>query len=220
MMKHPLEELATFPIELIWHENKTVYITVIKEPRKVLVRLHRLFYDAPTPVLEALLRYASGRDRQAKAVIRQMAHLHFSKERGARKELKSRGNTYDLQAIFQGVQKWIPVTDVAIGWSERKGRGKFHSITFGAYDCHARQIRINPILDDPEVPLYFLEYIVYHEVLHALCPSKMDQEGRCSVHTREFREKERQFFKYKEAKEWEKQSLTFFKKKGRSHGRS
>lgn len=220
MIKHPLEELATFPIELIWHENKTVYITVIKERGRVLVRLHRLFYDAPTPVLEALLRYANGRDRQAKAVIRQMAHLHFAKKRGERKDLKSRGSTYDLQTIFHRMHKWVPVEDVAIGWSDRQGRGRFHSITFGAYDCHARQIRINPLLDDPEVPLYFLEYIVYHEMLHALCPSKMDGEGRCSVHPREFREKERQFPRYEEAKKWEKGSLAFFKKRGRSHGRS
>lgn len=218
-MKHKLELLATVPIEIIWHENKTTYLTVKKEAGRTSLRLHRLFYDAPTPVLEALLRYAFKRDRKAKAIIRQMAHLHFSRNVAEAKPLSSSGNCYDLKEIFDRMLSLVPIQGVSIGWSDRPRIGRLRSITFGTFDHHTRQIRINPILDDREVPLYFLEYIVYHEMLHALCPSKMDGSGRCAVHTREFREKERQFPRFSDAKSWEKGCFTFFKMR-RKRGRS
>ena len=214
-MKHRLEALSATPIELQWHENKTVYLTVKKERGRFLLRLHRLFYDAPTPVLEALIRYAERRDKQAKAIIRQMAHLYFSKNRAEPRWLNTQGEVYDLQEIFEGLQKIIPLEGIAIGWSDRKVRGKYRSITFGTFNQHTRQIRINPILDHPQVPLYFLEFIVYHEMLHAVYPTQMDVNGRCSIHTKEFRDKERQFPLFEEAKIWGKKSFIFFKKVNR-----
>jgi hypothetical protein len=221
MTQSRLEALCPVPLCLVWHENKSTYLSVRKVRRTLHMRVHRLFYDAPTPVLEALIRYAlKPQDRSAHAMIKQMAHLHFSQVVIAAEPLPTKGHVYDLQEIFHRLLSLVPIEGVSIGWSRRSKGGKFHSITFGTYDRVCRQIRINAILDDPQVPLYFLEFIVYHEMLHALCPSKMDSFGRCWVHTAEFRSKERQFPQYQAAKEWEKKSLTFFKKRKSSHGRS
>lgn len=216
---HRLEACSPLPLDLVWHENKSTYLSVKKERGKLYLRLHRLFYDAPTPVLEALIRYAIRRDLSAYAVVKQMAHLHFSQTYIKAEELSPIGSTYHLQEIYDRYLSQIPIENVSIGWSKRTRQGRFRSITFGTFDKHCRQIRLNPILDDPQVPLYFVEFIVYHEMLHALCPSTIDTSGRCSIHNRAFKEKERQFPHYKEAKEWEKTSLTFFKKR-KSHGRS
>ena len=223
-MHHRLHTIASMPIKLVWHENKATYLTVRKERRILHLRVHRLFYDAPTPVLEALIKYALKRDTESGAVIKQMAHLYFSKVVIKATQLESKGKVYDLQEIFECMNPLMPtlVEEVSIGWSTRKSRGKFNSLTFGTFDKHCRQIRINPILDQLDVPLYFLEFIVYHEMLHAVCPSEIDTKGRCFVHTKEFRKKERLFPQFKLAKEWGKKSLNFFKKKtrGKSHGRS
>lgn len=217
-MIHPLQKLSSIRLEIVWHENRTIYLSVKKEGGGFLLRLHRLFYNAPTPVLEAILCYVLKRDKNAKIVIRQMVHLHFSKNKVEAKQLHSKGRIYDLQEIFEKLQQILPVQDVSIGWSKRGGKGRFRSITFGTYNGQTRQIRIHPILDQKEVPLYFLEYIVYHEMLHSVCPTQMDAQGRRSVHTKQFREKERQFPFFQEAKEWEKKSLTILKKVSR--GRS
>lgn len=213
-----LQDLCPIPLEIIWHENKTTYLSVLKERKKLHLRLHRLFYNAPTPVLEALIRYALKNDPNARAIIKQMAHLHFSQNAVAPEPLNPIGTTYNLTEIYERLKNLLSMPETSIGWSNRAHRGKFRSITFGTYDKHCRQIRINPLLDDRQVPLYFLEFIVYHEMLHAVCPSRIDARGRCSVHTKEFKEKERQFPHFKEAKEWEKLSLKFFKKR-KSHGR-
>ncbi len=220
-MTHPLQEMAGCPIELVWHENHSSYLTVSKKRGILKLRVHRLFYDAPTPVLQALIKYAKVNDSESRAVIRQMAHLYFSNTICVEKKpLQSKGEVYDLQEIFNLLFELFPEEkpqDVSIGWSNRKSTGK-SSITFGTFDKHCRRIRINSILDDSRVPQYFLEYIVYHEMLHAVCPSRMDTKGRCSVHTKEFREKEKLFPHYLLAREWEKKSLSFFKR--RRHGRS
>jgi hypothetical protein len=138
------------------------------------------------------------------------------------KSLEPVGRTYNLLEIFKQLRKVLPLApleNVSIGWSDRGRSGSFRSITFGTFDKHRRSIRINPILDDPEVPQYFLEFVVYHEMLHAVIPTKINESGRCTIHSKEFRENERLYTHYYMAKEWEKKSLVFFKKR-RKHGRA
>jgi hypothetical protein len=215
-VKHPLEVLAKVPIQITWHENRRTYLSVQKKGTVYHLRIHRLFHDAPSPVFEALLDYAMKRSPRAKAVIKQMAHLYFSKTRAAPKPVNPSGQAYNLQEILGRVKKMLFVEDLSIGWAQfPKRASSFRSITFGTYNHHAREIRIHPFLDDANVPLYFLEYIVYHEMLHAVCPSKMDLNGKCKIHTREFREKERLFPHFAQAKRWEKGSIEYFKKRQR-----
>jgi predicted metal-dependent hydrolase len=66
-------------------------------------------------------------------------------------------------------------------------------------------IRINPVLDIERVPPYFVEFIVYHEMLHAFLGVK-NKNGRRSVHSKEFRELEKRFSDYEKAMAWEKKS--------------
>jgi hypothetical protein len=54
------------------------------------------------------------------------------------------------------------------------------------------------------VPEFFVEYIVYHELLHALFPPVAAQGGRRDVHTAEFKRFEKKFPRYREAIEFEK----------------
>lgn len=218
-MNHRLHTIAPMPLHIVWHENKTTYLSIRKQKKAIHLRLHRLFYNAPTPVLEAVIQYALKNDCESRAVLKQMAHLHFSQTHVPVELLNPLGKTYNLQELFDRFQQTLQIGPISIGWSERSRKGKFRALTFGTFDKHRCQIRINPILDDPEVPAYFLEFVVYHEMLHAVCPTTMDSRGRCSIHTKEFRERERQFPHYQIAKAWEKQSLTFFKKR-QSHGRS
>ena len=43
-------------------------------------------------------------------------------------------------------------------------------------------IRIHPLLDRAFVPTWFLEYVVFHEMLHAMVPDRYDEQGRRLVH--------------------------------------
>ncbi|HSX38794.1 MAG TPA: hypothetical protein VLE95_08245 [Chlamydiales bacterium] len=215
-----LARLFPVPLDLAWHENRSSYFSCRKERRKVRLRLHRLFVKAPGPVLEAIVSFAMKGDKKAEIIVRQMAHLYFSKVQISPEPLSEKGRVYDLFEIQSRIRKQhFPGLNVAIGWSSRYRAGSFKCVTFGSYDRYCNQIRINPLLDDAAVPLYFLEFIVYHEMLHAVCPPRIDARGAVYSHTREFRLRERQFPQFAKAMEWEKNSLTFFKKRAR-HGRA
>ncbi len=62
--------------------------------------------------------------------------------------------------------------------------------------------RINPILDNERVPYYFIEFVVYHEMLHAHIRVQK-KNGRRSVHSKEFRDREKMFRDYEDAMAWE-----------------
>lgn len=219
---HRLQFLCPIPLSVVWHENRRSYLSFLKQPSSIALRLHRLFLEAPTPVLEALIASILKKNKEALIIVRKMAHLYFSQTRAAPSNLLAQGKVYDLKQIYFGVKKDFFPSDfeVSIGWSDTARVKNFRSITFGTYDRHRNQIRIHPLLDDEEVPLYFLQFLIYHEMLHAVCPSVIDKRGFCRSHTDEFRKLEKKFPYYSEAKQWEQSSLNFFKKRMKTHGRS
>ena len=118
------------------------------------------------------------------------------RERGSKRLLPARGRCYDLEEIFHQLNQRffsgeIPVP--RIGWSYHRARTHL-----GHYDSGHAAISVSRKLDSPETPRYLVEYIVYHEMLHIRFP--VDRNGhRRVVHSKEFREAEKQFPKYAQA---------------------
>lgn len=75
--------------------------------------------------------------------------------------------------------------------------------TLGSYLDSVNTIRINPVLDKKSVPRYYIEFIVYHEMLHADM-GVTEKNGRRVVHSKEFRAREKSFRDYRKAMAWEK----------------
>jgi len=216
-----LQALSSTPLKVTWHENRSLYLRIDKEMRHLHLHLHRLFLKAPSPVLEALIRYGHKGKIQDRTVLRQMANLYFSTHKVLSAPLQSKGEVYDLRPIFDQINAthFSSQIESQIGWFKIPNYRKFRSITFGTYDRTRGQIRLNRLLDSLQVPLFFVEFIVYHEMLHAVCPPIVGKDGRVLVHTAEFRQREKQFPQFNLVKEWEKSSIQFFKKKVR-YGRT
>ena len=77
----------------------------------------------------------------------------------------------------------------------------------GSYSADSRVIRIHPALDQPGVPRYFVEWIVFHEMLHHLYRARAASDGRRCVHPPEFVEHERRFHAFHRAQAWEASNL-------------
>jgi hypothetical protein len=60
------------------------------------------------------------------------------------------------------------------------------------------------VLDSRRVPAFYVEFIVYHEMLHAVVESTV-KNGRRRIHAREFQEREKLFEHYEKACAWEKE---------------
>jgi hypothetical protein len=107
---------------------------------------------------------------------------------------QSRGEVYDLADIQKKVEAdYLRCkTGARILWA----RG----IRFrcgGYYVPEVRSVVINPALDHPEVPFVVVEHVVHHELLHHL----LSRKGGL-WHHKAFREAERQYPHYEEAKAW------------------
>ena len=122
--------------------------------------------------------------------------------------LPNRGRYHDLDTILKDLcARYFPdCPAVSIRWGRWSGRARPRSIRFGAYLPDTQVIRIHPALDQAFVPRYFVEFIVYHELLHHVIPA-VRLNGRYQIHSPLFRRREREFPAYAEAIAWRQQSL-------------
>jgi hypothetical protein len=176
----------------------------------VTFRLHHMFVTAPPAVLRALGRYADAQDREAARVLRLFIEHndHLVRERSTPRPITVdvEGKHYNLQEIFDelNARYFHGAIAARITWGPRSRRKKSRdSIKLGSYTFEDSLIRIHPVLDAADVPRFFVEWIVYHEMLHEVYDMPV-VDGRRVYHTHEFREAEAQFDQYAEAVMWER----------------
>lgn len=193
------------------HDNRSTMLSFRRQPPVLKIRAHHMFLDAPPDVVRAMADYAGRGKRQAGTVIddfiarRQERIAAFPRKPTP---LEPRGECFDLQSLFDDVNAahFAGKIDARIGWGRHTSKRRRKSIRLGVYDHKAKEIRIHPALDRPDVPRFFVEFIVFHEMLHQLFPSARD-EGRHVHHPRAFRDRERRFPKYDAAMVWERAHL-------------
>ena len=219
MAAHKAESLARdlsrelgLPVRLSVTDNRSTMISFRRAPAALRLRLHHMFLDAPDPVVRAVADYAGRGQRRAGRVLDDFIRREQPRIRQERDATDERftpeGRYFHLEEIrdrlnerfFQGGVR------ATIGWGRTPGRRRRKSIRLGVYDHQTREIRIHPALDHPEVPRFFVEFIVFHEMLHQLFPSS-NGPGRRVHHPRGFRDRERAYPLYEAAIAWERENL-------------
>lgn len=193
-------------------DNRSTMVSFRRAPGHLRLRVHHMFLDAPEPVVQAIADYAGRGRRKAGPVLDDYIRAQqprIRQERHAKESvLNPRGRWFDLRAVFNRLNEehFQGGIQADIGWGRMPGKRRRKSIRLGVYDHQTREIRIHPALDRPDVPMYFVEFIVFHEMLHQLFPSS-GTDGRRVHHPRAFRDREKAFPRYAEALTWEKQNL-------------
>ncbi|MFH1751175.1 MAG: hypothetical protein ABH863_05845 [Candidatus Micrarchaeota archaeon] len=125
-------------------------------------------------------------------------HESLRGRRGRKRMGKSEGSARNLQWILDKVLGDCPEAFAGIGkpsiiWSRdiSHRRLAFYDTAFG-------QIVVSRKFDSDKYPEFFLEYLVYHELLHAKHDVKYGKRRR--VHHREFVLDEKKFPRYEEAR--------------------
>jgi hypothetical protein len=188
--------------------------TVLPSGGLVHVRVPSVLLHAPGEVLDALVRFvrAPG-DLEARALLAEFANA--SPVRDAGREDETAGRFHDLGAIFTDVNaRFFAGRVVArIAWSRGSTERRRHSILFGSYlrppGETAGQIKIHPALDQEWVPRGFVEFVVHHECLHAVIPTRCIG-GRRAFHPPEFRVREKRYPDFRQWRRWEKENLGRF----------
>ncbi len=127
--------------------------------------------------------------------------------------LAHEGRYFDLREIFDRLnQRYFRgrMRGYMVTWGRRRKQRPKEYFIFGTIQEEDRVIRIHPLLDQPWVPQWFLEYVLYHEMLHSVVPDEVGADGRRKVHTDEFYRREREFPAYRRARRWEDENLARF----------
>jgi hypothetical protein len=210
-------------VQLTLTDNTSTMVSFRRTRGLVAFRVHHMFAAAPPNVVRALADYASGSRASAGRLIDEYVRSNEDDVRQTRTErqvssLEPLGRYFDLQAMFDELNRDLfgGAVDAAIGWGREAPRRRRRSIKMGTYFHDTRVIRIHPALDRPEVPDYFVRFIVFHEMLHHVIPPVLSG-GRRISHTPEFRRRERAYPDYGRAIAWERKHLTLLL--GRARGR-
>lgn len=212
LLESLLAREAGRPLRLVLTDNRSVLLSVKREAGSLLLRLHRMFLHAPESVVSALARNIRRRGRAADGEVRRFMNANLHRVRRTPREmpaLMTNGRVFDLGAVYADINgrffgggMRVPIT-----WGRGVGRARRGGLTFGSYDPVLSLIRIHPVLDRPSVPRFFLESVVYHEMLHHHMGGVPDRAGRTVYHTRAFREAEARFPRHRDALAWEKDNL-------------
>src|SRR3954453_5623971 len=144
----------------------------------------------------------------AKKTKRKLAYRKLPMQRQL--NLRHEGRYFDLRGIFDKLNERYfrgRLRGYEVKWGRRRKHRPKEYFIFGTIQEEDRVIRINPLLDQPFVPLWFLQYVLYHEMLHSVVPDEMIGAGRRRVHTEEFNRRERLFPNYARARRWEEDNL-------------
>jgi hypothetical protein len=199
-------------------DNEYTMISVRRDKGLFRIRLHHMFLSAEPNVVEALGAYVAHNDRSASRLLGRFIEVNHQKiklkrrARRATQALFPKGELYDLDEIYVGLnQRYFGgAIDARITWGKRRPEGKRprrrRSIKMGSYSVEEKLIRIHPSLDRAFVPRQFLEWIVYHEMLHQKHAIPF-VDGRHRYHTPEFLAEEAAFESAAAWRRWELEHL-------------
>lgn len=226
LLKKKLSEHLKIDLELVINENRSTMLNLLeKRSGKARLSIHKMFLDAPENVIAAIAHYVRGarKDRYMhnlilRGYIQQNLARFDSSHRLNRAKLVQSGRIYHLEPLYQQLNEcyFEGNLDLAITWFGERGRKNKSRITFGLYHDNLKLIKIHRILDDPFFPDYFVSFVIYHEMLHAIVPGSIGPRGRYCIHTKAFKEKERLFEHYEKAVAWEKKNKKQFFYRGGS----
>lgn len=200
-------------IEVRFYPYAGLHHTIRVRAGRVYVRISDVFRSAPPEIIRALAFLLVARllsrkpPRDQEKLYRSYA---FSPEilraadlarrqRGRKVISTANGRVYDLNRIFLRVNRRHfdgEIEKPVLTWSKRRTRS-----ILGHHDAAHDTITISKTLDSPEVPEWFVEYIMFHEMLHIKHRARIIN-GRRYYHTPAFRAEEKSYPKYEQAQEW------------------
>ncbi len=209
-LRERFEEASGKIVSLAITDNSTSLLSIKTAQGKVSVRLHRIFLHADDDVIREIMSLIKRRKVKTPLIrdfIRRNSG-HIEKKVSRKRTIKTQGKYFNLAVIYESINEryFGGRLSAAITWSGIGSVRAARKRTLGSYNCHSNTIRISPVLDKKSVPGHFIEFIVYHEMLHADMGVEI-KNGRRGIHTREFRRRERLFSHYEKAVEWEKKNV-------------
>jgi hypothetical protein len=198
-------------IRVEFRRYATANAQVKLERGALLVKLADTLEGAPAPVMEALAEILLCKlfRRPVPAASNQRYRRHLNRRdirrsldlirqiRGRKRVEGPQGVRFHLDELFEELNFRFfhgLMARPILGWSPNASR-----TLLGHYDPSHNAIVLSRILDGPDTPRVAVEYVLFHEMLHLRYPVEHDGARR-RVHTRAFKDAEKQFERLAEAK--------------------
>ena len=221
-----LESILGVPVKLRYGRSGTQPV-VARTPTQVelkrephlkdgrVVILHKSFEDAETEVWEDLGSWLRNGRRSRAACQRLDAWLDklCIDPAPPKSVAKPVGDQHQLDEISQRVIAEYLADDLidrrapTITWTPKKRSTARRGLRLGSYDASRDLVKIHSVLDQAAVPEWVVAFVVYHELLHAVIPSR--RVGRRLIHHgTEFRRREASHPDFLRVTRWEKDHIS------------
>jgi len=190
------------------NDNRSTMLSVRREQHCTKVSLHRMFLNAPGNVMDELACYLRGDHQDIAPKVKAFIDKNFKKLDYSHTidpfTLPTQGTVYNLRELYQELNEeyFDGELNLLITWFGRRRQYNRSRITFGLYHDPLKLIKINRLLDSPVFPEYVVSYVVYHEMVHHVCPPYTDRKGQSHIHSKAFKVKEKQFRHFHLAQRW------------------
>lgn len=209
------EELARrcgFQVQLHLTDNRRRMVSARNRGRGVVeVRLQRIFLDSLPEVLDEIASLLSGR-RTDRAALRRFVNERFEEQAAIAPRCepspeRTRSSHHDIASYAAEINRiYLNGRSTArVVWGRRSSRRSRRSIRFACYDPERNLVIMNRKLDNPAIPAYFVEYVLFHELLHEVLGIGERKDGRRDIHGSLFKLMESTFPDHEKARRYEKE---------------
>lgn len=145
--------------------------------------------------------------KQAKEISKELA-----KTNGRIKQNNAFGQAYDLhrvaaKVLFDHGSLLKDTLVPELSWSNTKSRR-----LLARHDEHSNRIVVSKLFDSINVPQFVVEYLVYHELLHAKWGIKFNETNFArKIHSKQFKDDEKKFIQYRQAIDWINKNLRYLR---------
>jgi predicted metal-dependent hydrolase len=118
--------------------------------------------------------------------------------------VRTAGRFHDLAEIAARVNReyFGDRLDLVVTWGRARTGRRVRQRQLGSFDRERNLVTISPVLDQEEVPGFFVAYVVFHEMLHSV---QSPDSG--SDHDAEFRAVERMYPDFRRAEAWQRRNM-------------
>lgn len=199
-------------IRLVLTNNKSSMITARRKEGGILeVRMQRMFMRAPDDVFDDVIDVLRGHDSEKTALrqfvnqgVREMPsrtdNRSVSGDRLVSRHHDIGAYARELNEIYLGNR-----SNAGVVWGASRKTRSTRSIRFGSYDPTRNLITMNRKLDRPDIPRYFVEFVLFHEMLHEVLGIGERADGRREIHGKLFKLMESTYPDFEKAMRYEKE---------------
>lgn len=202
-------------VRLFLTDNRRRMVSARNLGALVEVRLQRIFLDSDPEVLDDIADLLGGK-RTDRAALRRFIDERFRdgsavvKRRGVPTPDRIVSSHHDIVAYAKNLNDAYlgGRSKSAVIWGRRSRKRSRRSIRFACYDPERNVIIMNRKLDNPEMPAYFVEFVLFHEMLHEVLGIGERADGRRDIHGSLFKLMESTYPDYDKALRYEKDLCT------------